>query len=500
MVTLTLFGSGSRSQPVPDTSLTIRNLTINPLELKKIERFEWPAAPQPGGLSRINSTITGLFVSNSTAATVVVRDGQEPTERQYVTEMTAGPFETKTTDIRAPEPGRGVLRLTFQTPGTVQRYVVDCPGPSPRSVVMRRLGGAPLELTAVYVPSDRHLSIFSSANLGDWMRELRDEWPLSVLSIPGTHNSPTCYLALPSVRCQAVGVREQLDNGVRFLDVRVSANKDDDNLALVHSVFPVALSGARYFAGLLKVLYVYLDTNPSETILMSIKREGTGWGTDQQLSRHLFGRYCGGKSASRWFTEPRIPTLGEARGKIVLIRRFINDDILQAEHGGTGWGIDASEWPSNCADGTVDSGLIRVQDFYEVDQSHNIGKKIDLAERHLEKACQRVYAETTAATTVEAAPPPPPFFLNFLSGSNFFNASCWPEKIAAKVNPAIIEYLCTKHAERGRGPAQLDVGDAGTGIVVTDWVGQGGDWDLIRCIVGWNARLQLKIDVGQGYK
>lgn len=471
--------------------LTIRNLTISPLELKLVERFDWPPAPGKGGVSRVNS-ITSLFVNSSTAAAVTSKDGQELHERQEVTDVITNPFETRLTDIRAPDPGRGVIRLTFQTPGTGHRYVVDCPGPGPRSVVMRRLDGAPLELTAVYLPPRRHLSVFSSAGLASWMRELRDELPLSVLSIPGTHNSPTCYVALPSVRCQAVGVREQLDNGVRFLDIRVSANKGDHHLALVHSVFPVSLAGAKYFADLLRELYVFLDANPSETVLMSVKREGTGWGTDKHLSQHLFRRYCGGESAGRWFTEPRIPSLGEARGKIVLIRRFVNDDALQDEHGGAGWGIDAAAWPDNCADGMVDSGLIRVQDFYVVSQSHNIEKKTEMARLHLEKACQQASAECVATPPPGDAPAPLPFFINFLSASNFFNASCWPEKIATKVNPSIIEYLCIRHAEKGRGPAQLDVGDAGTGIVVTDWVGQGGDWDLIRCIVGWNARLQLR--------
>ncbi|KAK2610496.1 hypothetical protein N8I77_003922 [Diaporthe amygdali] len=494
-------------------SLTIRNVTINPLELVLIERFE-RAPPPGGGFSRINSTLTGLFTT-STPALFAPADGQEPSERRDVTGVVVGAFETKTTDIPAAEPGRSVLRLTFKATGSpAHRYVVDCPSPGARSVVMRKVGGdgdgdnngndepPPLELTAVYIPAARHLSVLSSASLPAWMRELGDGWPLSALSIPGTHNSPTCHVALPSVRCQAVGVREQLDNGVRFLDVRLSASRDDDGLALVHSVFPISLAGGKHLAGLLDELYAFLDANPSEALIMSLKREGTGRGTDQHMSQHLFKRYCGGggggkdggrdeDTARRWFTEPRIPTLGEARGKIVLVRRFNNDGALQAEHGGKGWGIDASAWPDNCADGTVDSGLVRVQDFYEVTQSTNIEKKAELARSHLERACQQVYAAASGPGGGDA-PPPPPLFVNFLTASNFFNASCWPEKIAAKVNPSIIEYLCIRHAEKGKGPAQLDVGDAGTGIVVTDWVGHDGDWDLIRCIVAWNARLQLK--------
>lgn len=508
-------GHSSRSRsPKPGSemasSLTIRNVTINPLELVLTERFERAPAPA-GGFSRI----TGLF-TNTTPAFLAPEDGQEPSERRDVAGVVVGAFETRATDIQAADPGRSVLRLTFQTPGTAHRYVVDCPSPGKRSVVMRKAGdegdSAPprLELTAVYNPPARHLTVLSSAELGAWMRELGDGWPLSALSIPGTHNSPTCHVALPSVRCQAVGVREQLDNGVRFLDLRVSAPRDGggDSLALVHSVFPVSLGGGRYLAGLLDELYAFLDANPSEVLIVSLKREGTGRGTDQHLSQHLFRRYCGGQGgqggggerdeevARRWFTEPRIPTLGEARGKIVLVRRFNNDEALQAEHGGRGWGIDASAWPDNCADGTVDSGLVRVQDFYEVSQSTNIEKKAELARSHLERACQQAFTTAAAPGTGDGdgddAPPPPPFFVNFLTASNFFNATCWPEKIAARVNPSIIEYLCIRHAEEGKGPAQLDVGDAATGIVVTDWVGHDGNWDLIRCIVAWNARLQLK--------
>jgi 1-phosphatidylinositol phosphodiesterase len=85
---------------------------------------------------------------------------------------------------------------------------------------------------------------------------------------------------------------------------------------------------------------------------------------------------------------------------------------------------------------------------------------------------------------------PPPMFINFLSGSNFFNPGCWPERIAAKVNPVMLEYLCMNHGEHAKGPNGLEIGDGSTGVVVTDWVGIGGDWDLIRCVMSMNSRLQ----------
>ena len=80
-----------------------------------------------------------------------------------------------------------------------------------------------------------------------------------------------------------------------------------------------------------------------------------------------------------------------------------------------------------------------------------------------------------------------PLFINFLSASNFWKVGTWPEKIAARVNPAITAHLCLKHMLED--DSRVKEGEWGTGIVVTDWVGLDGDWDLFRCIVGLNSRL-----------
>ncbi|KAI2606949.1 PLC-like phosphodiesterase [Hypoxylon fragiforme] len=468
--------------------LTIRNLTITPLELKLVERFEGqPASGRGSPVCSFTSRISSLF--SSCAVSTHVRIKSDEIDRCDVS-FVVGPFETCVTDVRAADPGREVIRLTFEDSDGYQ-YQVDVPSPSPRSTVMKRLDGAPNEYTTIYVQAGSCLAIFSSANLSSWMREVHDDYPLSALSIPGTHNTPTYHLALPSVRCQAASVREQLENGVRFFDIRVNVSSDSSELALVHSAFPVSLTGTKYFKDLLDVVYAFIEANPSEALIMSIKREGTGRGTDQQLSKILKNRFY--EDGRRWYTNPRIPKIGEVRGKIVLLRRHHNDPSLDGEWGGLGWGLDGSVWPDNCEDGLLGSGIARVQDFYEVDQSHNIQKKIEFVRCHLERAAEPVcQLPGSKGHQDQDRAAPHPFFVSFLSGSNFFNANCWPEKIAAKANPAIIEYLCLRHAAEGKGPAGRNVGDGSTGVVVTDWVGLDGDWDLIRCVVGWNARLQLK--------
>ncbi|KAK4964253.1 hypothetical protein LTR66_012392, partial [Elasticomyces elasticus] len=291
--------------------LTIRNLTSTPLELKLIERFE---TRTHHGLSSFTHNITSL-ASNATAPRLA--DNAESFARQDV-DVHLDPFATQNTDIKTSERSPSeILRLTFEQDG--QRYRLDTPTPGSASDVLVPLTPDPRrQYTAVYLPDTSFLTVYSSANLQSWMKELADATPISALSIPGTHNSPTHHKALPSVRCQAVSPREQLDNGVRFFDIRVKPENPndpaDDRLELVHGVFPISLTGPKHFRKLVDQVQDFLRQNPSETLIMSIKREGPGQATDQQLSCILRDHYAG--DTAQWYTEPRQPSLGEARGKI----------------------------------------------------------------------------------------------------------------------------------------------------------------------------------------
>jgi 1-phosphatidylinositol phosphodiesterase len=480
-------------------ALTIRNLTLNAIELKIVERFEAPQTIDNGfvslaNLTNITRTFTGLM-SNSTGPTSPQLALHSESFSHQDISIPIGAFETKVTDIQSNP--KEVLRLTFEVEG--QRYRIDTPTPSERSTVLIPLSPNPrFEFTAVYLLKPSYLALYSSTKLESWMSKLKNETPLSALSIPGTHNSPTYHTALPSVRCQAVNVKEQLNNGIRFLDIRVQPEKPEDpskdGLILVHSAFPISLTGTKYFRGLMDHVFAFLDANPSETIIISLKREGVGKSTDQQLSKILHDHYA--NDPSSWFTENRIPTLGEVRKKVIIIRRFALDGSLRREKNGTGWCIDAESWPDNCTDGMCSSGEIRVQDFYEVAEPTNIEKKIGFSTDLLAKAAQAVCPLPRDINTAASEAAKQPFFINFLSASNFWRANCWPDRIALKVNPAIVEHLCTRHNDSStlwnpdQGDERKAVGDGSTGIVVCDWVGNNGDWDLVRCIVGMNAKLE----------
>lgn len=459
--------------------LTIRNLTSTPLELKLIERFE---APGHKHLKELTNLTHKLKLGHKKG------DAAPPGDQSFAPQdvsIRVEPFATVHTEIATTERfPHERLSLTFESDG--QRYKIDAPLPTPKSQSLTPLDPDPRhQYTGVFIPKDTFLTVYSSANLQSWMRELRDETPLSGLSIPGTHNSPTHHRALPSVRCQAVSPAEQLGNGVRFFDIRVqpeaAEDPSKDGLILVHGVFPISLTGTKYLRPLIDDTLAFLDRNPSETVIISFKREGPGNATDQQLARILHDHYA--TDAARWWTDPRIPALGEARRKIVLMRRFALDEPLRAEHDGRGWGLDAENWAYNTP--MDNHGAVCVQDFCEVLETENIDKKIEFSAAHLERAACCVCPVPGVTTDAANPVPPGPFYLNFLSASNFWKVGCWPEKIAAKLNPAIVEFLCEKHGEGVPG-------DLGTGIVVCDWVGADGDWDLIRCIVGMNARLMMR--------
>ncbi|KAK5159886.1 hypothetical protein LTS14_001991 [Recurvomyces mirabilis] len=481
--------------------ITIRNLTAQPLTVKLVERYEAPNPKdfQPNGgfsMSNLTSNFTTLLGNNSTSrpSVTALNDKSQSFTKQDV-DVRMEPFSTHKTEISTTERGpTEILRLTLQGDGG-GKWRIDTPTPSAASQSLVPLTPDPKhDYTAVYNPADQFLAIIETTDLHSWMKEFKDETPLSALSIPGTHNSPTHHKALMSVRCQAVSPKEQLENGVRFFDIRVQPVKPDDpkddGLALVHGAFPISLTGPKRFRDLVNTVQDFLRENPSETLIMSLKREGTGNATDQQLSDILKDHYT---NPEQWWTQPQIPSLGEARGKIVLVRRFVTSDRLKGEWDGRGWGLNAENWAYNTPDCSY--GHVRVQDFCEVLETENIDKKIGLCCDHFERAAAVICPVPGVTTDSNNPVPDGPLYLNFLSASNFWKVGCWPDRIAAKLNPAVTNFLCQKHEVGDKGvdaPGEEFQGDGGVGIVVCDWVGNNGDWDLVRCIVTMNSRLLLK--------
>lgn len=160
----------------------------------------------------------------------------------------------------------------------------------------------------------------------DWMSLLPDGVPLNELILPGTHNSASQYVQLPFfMRCQGGTVGEQLRAGFRYLDIRLAADGASNTLKLMHA-FAACQTGAKpdapllYLDSVLEECYAFLEEHPYETIIFSVKQEH-GSEPVSDIQRILYNNYILLRY-DRWLLTDRIPTLGEARGKIVLLRRY----------------------------------------------------------------------------------------------------------------------------------------------------------------------------------
>lgn len=295
-------------------------------------------------------------------------------------------------------------------------------------------------------------------NYQNWLGELGDDTRIGSLSIPGTHNSAACHTALPSVQCQGESVTAQLEHGVRFLDIRVGkyplkSGDEANELTVVHGNFPVRIPFPKKFEDTLEEIYEFLDKNRSETVLVSVKQEGTGeWNNDQdEFGNVIWDKYVN-KNKDKWYLGTDLPRLGDARGKAILFRRFgVKNEDRKRE-----FGFEASSWKYNTTED--DRGKFVVQDFCEIQTADDIPKKVDYVKNLAKKAAEYNLTNTDNK-----------LFVNFTSGSNFFDHACWPQQVAK----AMAEHQLQDSFGRG------------SGIVVLDYV-ESDDWKMARELIDCN--------------
>ncbi len=212
------------------------------------------------------------------------------------------------------------------------------------------------------------------AGSADWMARVDGSRALSELVIPGTHDSATKNVQLAFFsKCQAKDIRAQLDAGYRYLDIRLGA--DGEKLKLMHGFTscrtgPMPWSDALYLDSVLEQCYAFLREHPTETILFAVKQEHG----DERVAEFqaLLNTYTD-RDRAMWILSGEMPTLDEARGKLVLFRRYADEGsygpesglpLLWEDQGGT----------ENFALNTVSSDngayTLWVQDRFEYDAAH----------------------------------------------------------------------------------------------------------------------------------
>jgi 1-phosphatidylinositol phosphodiesterase len=266
----------------------------------------------------------------------------------------------------------------------------------------------------------------------NWMSWVPDATRLSALSLPGTHDTMAYQSYGGSLtQTQSLDLRKQLDAGIRALDIR--CRHIDNSFTIHHGVVYLHVN----FDDVLRTTIQFLNANPSETVVMRVKKEHTEENVTRSFAQTFEAYRNNPAYRSYIWTGNQVPSLGEVRGRIVILDGFEN-------------GAYGISWNS-----------IDLQDDWTVSTIFDIDDKWDKVRAHLGKT---------------NAGPASTLFANFLSGSS---AAAHPYTVAGGdglsirgVNDFAIDHLVAGNVQRA-------------GILYMDFPGAG----LIDAILALNFRL-----------
>lgn len=213
---------------------------------------------------------------------------------------------------------------------------------------------SPLADLALQKVLDKASPIFGSyinrtSDRAEWMKRHPDNTPLVHLNIPGSHDSATWnynqasqdslegitdlnQVTVPApetYRCQDLPFIDMLDMGIRAFDLRYGFDPTNTTLVFYHGF--ALLSETATVDDVLFGFYQWLDDHPSETVFLSFQHESSTTryaSNDTEVQQSLYNTLSA-PAARHYFlqTKDHLGTLGEARGKIILLRRFDLDQL-----------------------------------------------------------------------------------------------------------------------------------------------------------------------------
>lgn len=278
-----------------------------------------------------------------------------------------------------------------------------------------------------------------NGTLSSWMSAYPDDTALAHLNIPGTHDSATWnytqavqdalanftandgeVMYPPEVfRCQNASIAASLGAGVRFFDLRFALDPTGSKLVFWHS--QALLSQVATVDDVVTAFYYWLDHHPSETVILSFQYEGstTANASFTATVQHMIFDILNSTTANQYIdqTHDALPSLGDARGKAVLIRRFDLDQLGgEYEAALPGLHLSPGLWTDDGKDialtyNTALNLTAYVEDYYEPDDlgdnstaASNIAAKANATLAHLEKATRDAsnYADSLFITFASA--------------------------------------------------------------------------------------------------
>lgn len=217
-----------------------------------------------------------------------------------------------------------------------------------------------------------------------WMSHLDDNKFLDELSIPGTHDSGTCSVdndtepQSSQVKCQQDYIPTQLLEGIRYFDIRLGKGNDP---GICHGDFYLFKKDGNFLhlSDVIGYFKTFLSENPREALIMLASR-GNDEATDDSVTT-AFAKVMA-DNPDLFYTSSHVPTLGEVRGKIVLLRRFRLDGNSVDGHT---WGLDLTEWDDKIKVHSDSTTMCLVQDVRGFEAAGETGDK--------EPYCTKVYAQ-----------------------------------------------------------------------------------------------------------
>ena len=182
----------------------------------------------------------------------------------------------------------------------------------------------------------------------DWMKGLDDNLSLREVNMPGSHDTMALYsIADLAGQCQSLSLEEQLNLGVRFLDIRLK--EENNKLKVVHGFVDQKAT----FKQVTEVVETFLSKHTNEFLIMSIKEEAAASSSSLSFEDCL-KTYLG---SDKYLKDTLLPEkVGDVRGKVVLLSRYQNSTI----------GVPAySEWKDSTSF-TMSENDIYVQDTYQI--------------------------------------------------------------------------------------------------------------------------------------
>ncbi|RXW11898.1 hypothetical protein EST38_g13957, partial [Candolleomyces aberdarensis] len=150
-----------------------------------------------------------------------------------------------------------------------------------------------------------------------------------------------------------------LNDGIRVFDMRYAYNPGNDTIGFYHS--RALLAPTTTLTDVLFGFYYWLERHPTETVLLSFNHEGnTGTVEDEKLQRMILDIFSAPSSSDdslasqikrRFWVQERgeLGTLGESRGKAILLQRFSYSRLSSPPDPSQLIGLDlgADRWTDN---------------------------------------------------------------------------------------------------------------------------------------------------------